>query len=195
MFDTIVKNGLIPQGDELVPANILIKNGTIAGFTNQDFEASNVIDAGGNMVIPGCIDSHTHFMDPGFTHRENFKAGTSAAAAGGVTMIIDMPCCSVPSVRGLEEMDNKLKAIGPQAIVDFALWGGVTGEDVREDKHFRIVREQTDAGVVAFKVYMTPSVPSYPRVTDPEMYESFKAVPATGLPVGIHAENYAMADC
>ncbi|MGE5454747.1 MAG: dihydroorotase [Methylocystaceae bacterium] len=194
MYDTIVKNAMIPQGEDLVPANILIKAGTIVGITNQDLDAPKVIDAEGNMVLPGCIDSHTHFMDPGFTHRENFKAGTSAAAAGGVTTIIDMPCCSVPSVRGVSDMENKLKAIGPQAIVDFALWGGVTGEDVRNEKHFQIVKEQTDVGVVAFKVYMTPSVPSYPRVTDPEMYECFKAVAAVGLPVGIHAENYAMCD-
>lgn len=194
MFDVVVKNARIPQGDRMVPANILIKDGKIAGYTNLEVEAAQVIDADGNLVIPGCIDSHTHFMDPGFTHRETFDAGTSAAAAGGVTTVIDMPCCSVPSVRGVAEMESKLKAIAPKAIVDFALWGGVTGEDVREEKHFRITREQADAGVVGFKVYMTPSVPTYPRVTDPEMFECFKAVAETGLPVGVHAENFDMCD-
>ena len=73
------------------------------------------------------------------------------------------------------------------------MWGGVTGEDVREG-WLHNVKEQADYGVVAFKVYMTPSVPTYPRVTDPEMYECFKAVAKTGLPIGIHAENFAMCD-
>lgn len=194
MLETIIKNAMIPQGNRLVKANILIDNGVIVGITNQTISAKNEIDAESCMVLPGCIDSHTHFMDPGFTHRETFETGCRAAAYGGITTAIDMPCCSVPSVRGTAEMQNKLEAIQPQALIDFALWGGVTGEDVRENKHYRIVREQTDAGVVAFKVYMTPSVPTYPRVTDPEMLEAFKAVAAVGLPVGIHAENFAMTD-
>lgn len=197
MYDTIIKNALIPQGDRLVAATILVKEGKIAGIAAGDLdlptkEGVKVVDAENHMVLPGCIDSHTHFMDPGFTHRETFVAASSAAAAGGLTTIIDMPCCSKPSVRGVAEMNSKLDAIKPQALVDFALWGGVTGEDVRENKHFRIVKEQADAGVIGFKVYMTPSVPTYPRANDPEMYECFKAVAETGLPVGIHAENYDM---
>ena len=90
-------------------------------------------------------------------------------------------------------MQLKIDLVQPQSLVDFALWGGVTGEDVREgwlDK----VQEQADYGVVSFKAYMTPSVPTFPRVTDPEMFEAFKAVAKTGLPVGIHAENYSMCD-
>src|SRR5699024_7027742 len=79
------------------------------------------------------------------------------------------------------------------ALVDYALWGGVTGEDVRND-WLDNVQEQADHGVVAFKAYMTPSVPTFPRVEDPEMYEAFKAVAETGLPIGIHAENFAICD-
>lgn len=200
MYDTIIKNAMIPQGDRLVRANILVKNSKISAISNVEIQAhenlnpDNIIDADGNMVLPGCIDSHTHFMDPGFTHRETFLDGCKAAAAGGLTTIVDMPCCSIPSVRGVPEMENKIAAIKPQALIDFGLWGGVTGEDVRDEKHYRIVKEQTEAGVLAFKVYMTPSVPSYPRVTDPEMLECFKSVAEVGLPVGIHAENYAMTD-
>lgn len=152
-----------------------------------------IIDAKENLVMPGCIDSHTHFMYQGFPHRENFLTGTAAAATGGVTTVIDMPCCSVPSVRSIEQLETKLGICGPQAVVDYAMWGGVTGEDVREG-WMHNVKEQADYGVVAFKVYMTPSVPTYPRVTDPEMFECFKAVSETGLPIGIHAENFAMCD-
>jgi dihydroorotase (multifunctional complex type) len=132
-------------------------------------------------------------MDQGFTHRETFLTGTSGAAAGGVTTIIDMPCCSVPSVRSVDNLNYKLSHLEPQAIVDFALWGGVTGEDVRNGA-LDVVQQQADAGVCAFKVYMTPSVPSYPRVTDPEMLECFAAIAKTGLAVGVHCENFAICD-
>lgn len=195
MVDIIIKNARIPQGDDTVLTNILVKDEKIAGFVdNIDvIDAKEVIDANGNLTLPGCIDSHTHFMYQGFEHRENFLTGTAAAASGGVTTIIDMPCCSVPSVRSVDQLDTKLGLCSPQAVVDYAMWGGVTGEDVREGLMHN-VKEQADAGVVAFKVYMTPSVPTYPRVTDPEMYECFKEVAKTGLPVGIHAENFAMCD-
>jgi dihydropyrimidinase/allantoinase len=197
-YDMIVKNAMVPvmNGNDTVSTNILIKDQKIAGFlTHVDgIEAANVIDAEGKLTIPGCIDSHTHFMDPGFTHRETFRTGTSQAAAGGISTIIDMPCCSSPrSVRCVSSLNEKLSAVRPQAIVDFALWGGVTGEDVRNG-NLHNVQEQADAGVVAFKIYMTPSVPTYNRVTDPEMHEVFKVIAKTGLPVGVHAENYAMCD-
>lgn len=195
MYDVIVKNAKIPQGDNTILTNILIKDEKIAGFVDSidNIDSKEVIDAKGHLTLPGSIDSHTHFMYQGFPHRENFLTGTAAAASGGITTVIDMPCCSVPSARSAEQLQLKIDLVQPQALVDFALWGGVTGEDVREgwlDK----VQEQADYGVVAFKAYMTPSVPTFPRVTDPEMYEAFKAVAKTGLPVGIHAENYSMCD-
>lgn len=197
-YDVIVKNARISvmNGNDTVVTNILVKDQKIAGFleTVDGLEAEEVIDAEGNLVLPGCIDSHTHFMDPGFTHRETFLTGTSQSAAGGVTTIIDMPCCSSPrSVRCVSSLNEKLAAVGPQAIVDYAMWGGVTGEDVREG-NLHHIKEQADAGVVAFKVYMTPSVPTYNRVTDPEMHVVFREVSKVGLPVGVHAENFAMCD-
>lgn len=194
-YDVIIKNARIPQGDDTMLTNILVKDEKIAGFLQdlEGIEYGREIDAEGNLTIPGCFDSHTHFMDPGFTHRENFLTGTSSAAAGGITTIMDMPCCSKPSVRSIPELESKLNAIKDKAIIDFAFWGGVTGEDVRND-NLEHVKAQADYGVCAFKVYMTPSVPTYERVTDPEMLEAFRAVAKTGLPVGIHAENYAMCD-
>lgn len=197
-YDLLIKNAVIPlmKGNDVSTVDIAVANGKIAGFMacGTVMSAKKVIDAEGNLVIPGCIDPHTHFMDPGFTHRETFLTGTSQAAAGGVTTIIDMPCCSSPrSVRDVSSLNEKLAAVGPQAIVDYAMWGGVTGEDVREGK-LNNVQAQTEAGVVAFKVYMTPSVPTYNRVTDPEMHEVFNVVQKTGLAVGVHAENFAMCD-
>jgi allantoinase len=193
--DLWVRNANIPDGDRLVLANLLITGGTFAGITDPGIrvEARNVLDLGGAMALPGCIDSHVHFMDPGFTHRETFATGTAAAAAGGLTTVVDMPCCSVPSVRDCASMENKLAAISPEAHVDFGLWGGATGEDVREGR-LGHVQAQAEAGVIGFKAYMTPSVPTYPRSDDAELLEIFLAVAKTGLPVGIHAENFSLCD-
>jgi allantoinase len=190
-MDLILKNANIPQGDRQVLTNILVDKGAIVGFVDSatPIDADKVIDLHGKLVVPGCIDPHTHFMDPGFTHRETFATGTMAAASGGVTTIIDMPCCSKPSVRDKDSMYAKMNPLLDQAYIDFCFWGGMTGEDVREG-WLDNVWGQVEEGVVAFKVYMTPSVPTFPKVSDAEMLEIFYKVAETGLPVGIHAENY-----
>ena len=190
-MDLIIKNAFIPQGDRKVLTNILVNKGKITGFVDSidNLHADKVIDVEANLVVPGCIDPHTHFMDPGFTHRERFATGSMSAAAGGLTAHIDMPCCSKPSVRDGESFHKKLNPIKDQAYIDFCFWGGMTGEDVREDL-LDNVWPQMEEGVVSFKVYMTPSVPTFPRVSDAEMLEIFHKVAETGLPVGVHAENY-----
>lgn len=190
-MDLILKNANIPQGDRQVRTNILVDNEKIVGFstTIDGLKAEKVIDVQGKLVVPGCIDPHTHFMDPGFTHRETFATGSMSAAAGGLTTIIDMPCCSKPSVRSDESFFAKLNPIKDKAYIDYCFWGGMTGEDVREG-WLDNVWGQVEQGVVAFKVYMTPSVPTFPKVSDAEMLEIFYKVAETGLPVGVHAENY-----
>ncbi|MEL7608636.1 MAG: allantoinase AllB [Bacillota bacterium] len=194
-YELIVRNAAIVQGESLVTANILVEDGKIAGFVKNDegIACRRSIDAEGKLTLPGCIDSHVHFMDPGFCHRENFRTGTEAAAAGGIATVVDMPCCSIPSVRDVPSLYNKLEALRGQAVVDFGLWGGVTGEDVSMGR-LENVQAQADEGVLGFKAYMTPSVPSYPRSNDAELLEIFKAVAPTGLPLGIHAENFVMCD-
>ena len=148
IYSTIIKNAYIPVDNEMVETSILIKDEQISGYvrSSEGLVAENVIDAEGNLVLPGCIDSHVHFMEPGFTHRENFSTGSHAAAAGGVTMVIDMPCCSIPSVRDIPSLENKLNAIRSQSLVDFGLWGGVTGEDVRNN-NLTNVQKQAEQGV------------------------------------------------
>jgi len=194
-YDLLLINCRVPEGDALHPVDIGVKSGRIAAIAAVGTlgGTTRTIDLKGLMTLPGCIDSHTHYMDPGFTHRETFTSGTRSAAAGGVTTIIDMPCCSVPSVRDVASLNHKLDKIAPQAHVDFALWGGVTGEDVR-DGRLEHVQAQAEAGVVAFKAYMTPSVPSYPRSSDAELLEIFRAVQPTGLSLGVHCENFNLCD-
>ncbi|MFD1360432.1 allantoinase AllB [Lentibacillus salinarum] len=190
-MDLILKNAVIPQGDRKVETNILVNDEKIAGIVDSvnGISADKEIDIKGNLVVPGCIDPHTHFNDPGFTHRETFETGQRSAAAGGLTSHIDMPCTSKPSVRDAESFHKKLSAVKDKAYIDYGFWGGMTGEDVREGLLDNIY-PQIEEGVVAFKVYMTPSVPTFPKVTDAEMLEIFNKIAPTGMPIGIHAENY-----
>jgi allantoinase len=190
-MDLILKNASIPQGDRQVLTNILVDEGKIVGFTSDInyLNADKIIDIEGKLVVPGCIDPHTHFMDPGFTHRETFETGQRSAAVGGLTLHIDMPCCSVPSVRDGESFFSKLNALKEKAYIDFCFWGGITGEDAREG-WLDNIHPQIEEGIVGFKVYMTPSVPTYPKVSDGEMFEIFRKIAPTGIPIGVHAENY-----
>jgi len=113
--------------------------------------ATSVYDLQGKLLIPGCIDAHVHFNDPGFTHHEDFYSGTAAAAAGGITTIIDMPCTSIPAVITPQNLSRKLDAISPKALVDFALWGGIRKEDFPYKNN--MLNKLWDTGVIGFKIY------------------------------------------
>ncbi len=193
IVDVILKNAQIPQGNRRVHADVLVEDGKIAGYVNQStgVVARTVVDCHGHLVIPGAIDGHTHFNELEFSEREGFLTGTAAAAAGGVTTVVDMP--DLPAVRSAAQFDRKYAAVKDKAYIDYGFWGGMTGEDVREGWTDRIY-EQIDRGVCSFKLYMTPSVPTYPRVDDAEMLELFYKLAPTGIPVGIHAENFTIAD-
>ena len=73
---------------------------------NINFQDGEIIDLKGKLLIPGCIDAHVHFNDPGYTHHEDFESGTAAAAFGGITTVIDMPCTSIPPVTNVKNFQN-----------------------------------------------------------------------------------------
>ena len=131
MFDTLIKNGKIVTAEEISQANIAIKDGKIAAILAEDIavEADTEIDAEGNYVFPGFIDTHAHLNDPGYEWRENYSCGTAAAAAGGYTTIIDMPVQNEPAVVNGAAADAKIAAAKEKAYVDFALWGGLIPEN------------------------------------------------------------------
>jgi allantoinase len=177
-----------------VPGNVLVEQGRVAGIvaSADGIEAGTVVDGRGLLAFPGVIDGHVHFNEIVYPEREDYQSGTaSAAAGGGVTTIVDMP--DLPPVRSAEQFHRKLESVRPKAYVDYAFWGGMTGEDVREGWTDRIY-DLIDLGVCSFKLYMTPSVPTYPRVDDGEMWELFQKIAPTGMPIGVHAENFPIVD-
>jgi allantoinase len=146
------------------------------------------VDASGLLVLPGAIDPHVHFDEPGFTSREDFLHGSSEAARGGVTTVIDMPCTSLPPVLDLPALENKLAQISKSALVDFALYGGVSGHAAEAS----ISRDMAALApkVVGFKCYFISGMESFTRVTHADFALVIAEAERLGRPVLLHAEDF-----
>lgn len=122
MMDLLVKDGRVYTGGRLLNTDIWIKNGRIAALGGYNTAAER-IDASGMIIIPGVIDMHVHFRDPGYTHKEDWESGSISAAAGGVTTVVDQPNTD-PPVMDAESYKEKLNLAKRRSIVDFCLNGG-----------------------------------------------------------------------
>lgn len=186
----------VPSGGSSTrPAEILVEGERIAAVTGPRELARGDVEIasmGGRLVLPGAIDGHVHFDDPGFTHRETFETGTRAAAAGGVTTIVDMPCTSLPPVTTASNLRNKLAVVAPKAHVDFLFWGGVSGNSIREGDWRRDVAELVSEGVGAFKLYLLSGMETYRDLSADEIREVLCELFLHGVPAGIHAEDRAL---
>jgi len=186
-----LSRGKIPARDDFVQADILIAKGKISAIGNlEKVDAEATIDLQGLIVLPGAIDPHVHFDDPGFTWREDFSTGTASAAKGGITTVIDMPETSLPNCRSPEGLLAKLEVIEKKALVDFALWGGVTGEEVRDGSYREKMQALVSLGVVGFKIYTISGMSTYPRVNYWEMRRIMQEASRLKVPVAVHAEDY-----
>jgi len=181
--DMVIRDGRIytPQG--FYDGDIVVEDGKIQSLTKSSLsiQADKVLDARGNLVLPGMIDMHVHFRDPGFPDREDFQSGTSAAAAGGVTTVADMPN-TVPSVTSLEALREKVEIADRKALIDFALIAGA-GE-LSADMLVSLAK----GGVVGYKTFMIARFKEL-AASDGQMLDNFETIAETGLPCMIHAEN------
>ncbi|HSV56678.1 MAG TPA: amidohydrolase family protein, partial [Magnetospirillaceae bacterium] len=146
-----------------------------------------ILDARGLRILPGAIDPHVHFNEPGFTHREDFLHGTSEAAKGGVTTVIDMPCTSLPPVTTRQALENKLPYVSKGAVVDFAFYGGVSGHTAEEG--ISIHMEALAPDVVGFKTYFISGMKTFTRVTHDDFKRVIARAAEVGRPVLLHAED------
>jgi len=182
-IDLIIDDGMVytPQG--LVAASIGIDDGKIVSITKGSLapKADRVVNARGYIILPGMIDMHVHFRDPGFPEREDFETGTRSAAAGGVTTVADMPN-TVPAVTSVEVLEEKRRIVEKKALIDFAFIGGA-GALSRET-----LLSLADAGVVAYKTFMTARFKEL-AASDGQMLENFAVIAETGRPCLVHAEN------
>ena len=149
-------------------------------------DSAQTLDASGKLVFPGLLDCHAHLNDPGFTWREDFGHGSLAAAAGGVTTIIDMPLQNEPALTDASIFRKKEEAVRDKALVDYAFWGGLTDENLGK------LEELHNVGVTSFKVFIGPVSPDYRSLNMGIIREALQITAKLGALVGFHAEDYSV---
>jgi dihydroorotase len=181
---TVIAGGTVATESAVFAADVVIEDGCIAALSEPGAAgaADEVIDASGFVVMPGAIDMHAHFEDPGHTEREDFTTGTMAAAAGGITTVIEHPL-TYPPTTTTELYCEKRELASAKAVVDFGLWGALTGLSIPA------IAGQWEEGAMGFKAFMPVSDPSYPNVTDAEFLDGMRMVKAVGGLVLVHAES------
>jgi allantoinase len=178
------KRVLLPDG--MRPAAIQIENGRISAIDPVHAIAPDpipTIDAGSLVVMPGLVDTHVHINEPGRTDWEGFETATRAAAAGGVTTLVDMPLNSIPATTTAAALEAKRRAAERRCHVDVAFWGGVVPGNQRD------LEPLARAGVLGFKCFLSPSgVDEFPPVTESDLRQAMPALRKLGLPLLAHAE-------
>ncbi|MCK5023042.1 MAG: dihydroorotase family protein, partial [Candidatus Aenigmarchaeota archaeon] len=139
-----VENGRVYMGGKLSEKNILIENGKVKKITSSRIDAERTVNAKGNLVLPGFIDPHVHFREPGFTYKEDFKSGSFAAAAGGTTCILDMPNTKPPTLT-VNDLDEK-RELAKKSIVNFGFHFGSSLDNMEHVKKA--------IGVSSVKIFM-----------------------------------------
>jgi allantoinase len=148
------------------------------GATQQE-----ILDANGLLVIPGLVDTHVHINEPGRADWEGFATATRAAAAGGVTTLLDMPLNSIPATTKASALEKKRKAAAPQARVDVGFLGGVVPGN-NDD-----LPQLWQQGVYAFKCFMVPSgVKEFQHVTARDLHAALPVLAELRAPLMVHAE-------
>jgi dihydroorotase len=187
--DLILKGGKVVSPDTVIDAAVAIKDGKILSVGALDAmpAAKETVDVSGMHVLPGAIDVHVHFRDPGYPHKEDFESGTRAAAFGGVTTVFDMPN-TIPTVSTPEVLATKLMMAAEKAHIDFGLYA-VLGEDSIEH-----VPALVETGVIGFKLYMGNTFGKIPSPSTGAMLEAFEVVAPTGKRISLHAETNSIME-
>ena len=183
----IVRSERVVLPDGIRPATIVVEDGRIARIEPHSGKpndgAASTLEAGGSVVMPGLVDSHVHINDPGRAEWEGFESATRAAAAGGITTLVDMPLNSIPSTTNVAALEAKRRAAAGHCHVDVGFWGGVVPGNARH------IEPLARAGVLGFKCFLSPSgVDEFDHVSEADLREAMPIIAATGLPLLVHAE-------
>jgi allantoinase len=199
MRSWVIRGDRVVLPDGMRPAVIRVDNGVItaidkqaafaqgATVDNEDrvaFTSSDhVIDAGAAVVMPGIVDTHVHINEPGRTEWEGFETATRAAAAGGVTTLVDMPLNSIPATTNVDALESKRRAAEGRCYVDVGFWGGVVPGNARQ------LEPLAHAGVLGFKCFLSPSgVDEFAAVSEYDLRSAMPILARSGLPLLTHAE-------
>jgi allantoinase len=181
----LVIRGATVVSDGAYPRDILIRDGRITALVEGGASsAEREIDARGLLALPGVVDAHVHFNEPGRTDWEGWSSGSRAAAAGGTTTVLDMPLNSIPPVLDGGSFDLKRAAAENASIVDFGLWGGLVDADPAS------LRELSERGAVGVKAFLCDSgVAEFPALHEQDLVPALRAAAEAGLVVALHCED------
>ena len=196
----VLRSTRVVLPDGVRPASLYVSDGTITDVAGYDEapgapsavaapgippgRAESVYDVGDLIVSPGIVDTHVHVNEPGRTEWEGFETATRAAAAGGVTTIVDMPLNSIPATTTVEAFEAKRSAARGRCHVDVAFWGGVVPGNASE------LEALADAGVRGFKCFLVPSgVDEFPPVGERDLRKAMPILARRGVPLLVHAES------
>lgn len=184
MYDVCIKDGTVINAEGSFKGDIYISEGKIAALVKkggQEYEAKEVIDAEGYLVMPGFVDPHSHLNDPGLTESEDFYTGTCSAAAGGITTVMEHPL-TFPLPSNYKNLWDKKEIVSKKAVTDFALFGACAADNYAD------IEEMIEMGAVAFKAFLTSS-PEMPKLTDSEVIRHMENLKGAGPVMPIHCEN------
>jgi allantoinase len=187
-LDLLLRGGTVVSGTEVRPLDVGVADGKIVAL-QAGLQASSreEIDVRGLHILPGVIDAHVHFNEPGRTDWEGFVTGTRALAAGGGTLFFDMPLNAHPPTIDADSFDQKLRAAQASSLVDFAFWGGLVPGNIDR------LEELAMRGAVGFKAFMSNSgIDDFASVDDRTLREGMKRAAQLGKIVAVHAESDAM---
>jgi allantoinase len=175
----ILRGGRVVTGGEIISAAVHIEDGVIRAV-----ERIGDANASGPVILPGLVDTHVHINEPGRTHWEGFETATRAAAAGGVTTLIEMPLNSIPATTSIAAYREKLAAADGKLTVDCGFWGGVVPGNTAE------LELLWRAGVFGFKCFLVPSgVAEFEHVGEAHLREAMPVLARLGALLLVHAES------
>lgn len=188
LYDLVIRGGRVVRPNGVAEADVAVRDGVIVEIApDVEGSARDEIDARGLHVLPGAVDIHVHFNEPGRTEWEGWATGSAACAAGGTTTVVDMPLNAHPPTLDGFSFDAKRQAAEASSLIDFALWGGLTPGNLDR------MEELAERGVVGFKAFMCSSgIDDFPFADDATLLEGMKRAVALELPVAVHAENDAI---
>ncbi|MEV0384488.1 allantoinase AllB [Nonomuraea sp. NPDC050643] len=185
-YDLVVRSRrtVTPEGERAVAVAVRGERiAALAGYT-APLTATEDIDLRDLALLPGLVDTHVHVNEPGRTHWEGFDSATRAAAAGGVTTIVDMPLNSLPPTVNVAALDAKQRAALGQCHVDVGFWGGAVPGNVKD------LAPLHERGVYGFKCFLSPSgVEEFPPLGVSELREALEEIAGFGGVMVVHAED------
>src|SRR5687768_17515782 len=170
---------VLPDG--MRPATIHLEGSHIAAI--EPYRPGAAIDAGNAVIMPGLVDTHVHVNEPGRSDWEGFVSATRAAAAGGITTIVDMPLNSIPATTTVDALRAKRNAAAGRCHVDVGFWGGVVPGNAEQ------LAPLASAGVMGFKCFLSPSgVDEFACVSEFDLRVAMPILSRLGVPLLVHAE-------